>query len=657
MLFLLLSAACTEPPEKDTGPVAQGGFAFSADDHVALPFMSAGDPATHAALTLTGSGRAAEAAVTFEVEGDFVVEGETGPLGPDEARQYTVRYIGDTSAAGIALGAVTARIEDKSATTTLAAVVGDADLPATATWINIGWGSQTVVALPSAPYTAGDSPYDDASVFVFVPEGFTDRDGVSVVTHLHGWGTEIDEFIPTQRLAEQLALSGRDAILIAPQGPVQANDGDFGALMDPGGHAALVRDVLAVLYREDYVTHPVLAELALTAHSGGYLATAAILDNADLPVSVVHLFDALYGESDTFAAFVDGGGVLRSAYTATGGTDAENAAFADTLLARGVSVGTSFADDALLATSVTIGPSDATHSGVVRDERAYARWLAASGLPHRPSYPPEIVSTVANSDNTVVTWRADPGAEGLRYRVEGSDNGVSWGLLTDTGETTATVAHTAWIRVATTDVRYGDSEPSDVYGATGTEWLIVDAFDRALDGSYDYATHTFAADLGASLAAPFSVASNEAVATGSVDLSAFPRVFWMLGDEGLNDRTFSAREMDAVAAYVDAGGTLVVSGSEVGYATDPAWLADTLHATFVADDAGTTRVEDWTVGDAYDEDFPDVLAGDETIWAWETGDPAAVGWDGRVVVIGFGLENLSDAHRASAFASLLAWLD
>jgi hypothetical protein len=241
--------------------------------------------------------------------------------------------------------------------------------------------------------------------------------------------------------------------------------------------------------------------------------------------------------------------------------------------------------------------------------------------------------------------------------VEGSDDGERWRLLTDTASTTATVQATAYIRVATVDVRYGMSEASDAYGGTGADWLVVDGFDRALDGSYDLPTHPFAAEIANTLGARFSIASNEAIATGEVDLSLFPRVLWLLGDEGTNDRTFSPDEQDAISTFVEDGGTLVVSGSELGYATDAAWLSDVLGASFVQDDAGTTMVEGWTVGAAYTEDSPDVLDGPEILWRWETGGAAAVGSLGRLVAVGFGLENLSDLDRGEAIASILEWLE
>lgn len=658
MLILFLSACSDKPDVPDSGtPPDDERFGFTADEHLALPFATAGDPAPSMALTVTStSGRDAAGPATFTITGDFEVTGDTAPLGAGEARRYTVRYIGDTSTPVIATGAVAVRIEEQTVEVGLAAVLGDPALP-DADWTGDDWGQQTTVALPSAPFPYEGASYDDASVMIFVPEGLADRGELGIVTHLHGHGAVLADLVRAQHLREQHALSGRDAVLIVPQGPVDAADGDFGRLAAPGGHAALVRDAVSVLYRDGRITHPGTGAQVLTAHSGGYLATAAIVDAGGLPVDAVHLFDALYGEADTFAAFAEAGGVLRSSYTESGGTDRENEALRDELLDAGVSVSASFADDALPAYAVTIAAVDAAHADVVDDERSYARWLADSGLAHRPAAAPELLSALSDGVDTVVTWRADGGGEALRYKVEGSENGSRWSLLTDTGETTATVPLTPWVRVRTTDVRYGDSEPSDIYGATGADWLVVDGFDRVLDGSWRAPTHPFAATVGGALGAS-SVASNEAVASGAVRLTDYPRVVWLLGDEGLADRTFDAAERAAITAYLDAGGTLVVSGAEVAYASDADWLATVLHTTLVEDDAGTTTLDQgWTVGDAYPEDYPDVLAGDTVLWSWSTGGAAAVGWDHRVVVIGFGLENLSAGHLAAAVADVAAWLD
>jgi hypothetical protein len=651
---MLILLACTGPTDTDTA-VEEGRVTLAVDEHVALPYTVAGSAVPTETFSLSIGSRSSTKDLRLTVEGDFAVDGDLGPLEANSTRTYTVRYTGDDAVPAIATGSATLSVEGSTVTVTLAAVVGDPALP-DATWVSDGYGDEVTLALPSAPYPYQSEPYDDPSVFLFVPDGLSDHGALGVVTHLHGHSTNIGAVVPSMKLANQMALSGRDAVLIVPQGPVDAADGDFGRLDEPGGFADLVRDVVSVLYRDGYIARPTLGGITLTAHSGGYLATAAIVRDGGLPIGAVHLFDALYGESDTFADFAEAGGILRSAYTTGGGTDSENEALRAELERRGVVVAPDLSDASLASTTASISWVDATHAGCVTEERAWARWLAASGLPHNPLSPPELLGAVSDGEQVTVSWRYDAGEEDLRYRVEGSTDGSSFTLLTDTGESTAVVPNTPYIRVLTTDSRFGNSDPSDTYSAMGTDWLIVDGFDRVLDGSYDQPTHPFAAKL-ANAFGNASVASNEAVAAGLVSLSTFSRVVWMLGDESVHDRTFDAEEQVAIEDYVASGGTLVVTGSEVAYATDATWLDDTLHASLVSDDAGVVTVEGWTVGDAYTEDFPDVLDGDTTLWEWTSGGAAAVGYDNRVVVIGFGLENLPDGQLPAAVLSLDDYLE
>jgi hypothetical protein len=652
-MLTLLVLACT-PDKPDTGE--DRPFHLDADRWVGVPMTDVGGTPPDADLVVSNSGtHASSGGLELDVTGPFEIEGSRDPLDAGEERTLEVRFTGDTSVPGLYTGGVDVATSHQSLHVDLAAVIADPELP-DATWTEDAWGAHTTVALPSAPFPYGDAPYDDASVYLFVPTSLTDDAGVGVVTHLHGHDATIADVIASQHLEEQHALSGRDAVLIVPQGPVNAADSDFGRLMEEDGLANLVRDALSVMYRDGYVEMPSIGPVVLTAHSGGYLAAAEILDHGGLPITAVHLFDALYGDVSTFENFVADGGTLRSSYTATGGTDGYNQSFAAALDSLGIHYGTTFDDEALATDTVTIGPVDSTHAGCVSDERNYARWLAASGLPDRPDAPPELLSVTSNGTQSTVTWRADPGGRSIIYRVEGSEDGRNWGLLTDTDTNSAVVPADAWIRVVKTDASWGDSDPSDVYGGTGDDWLIVDGFDRVLDGSWSAPTHDFAAKIGVALGAPFSVASNEAVASGAVSLSDYSRVLWMLGDESVADVTFDDREKAAIEAYLAGPGRLVVSGSEVGYATDPTWLSDVLHATYVADDADTDQVQDWTFGAEYPEDYPDVLDGDEVLWTYGTGGGAAVGWEQRVVVVGFGLENLRDIDRAVALPELAAWL-
>lgn len=629
---------------------------LDADPWVSLPYAEVGDVLGEGSFELRNLGGTAHTKeIVFEVTGPFTVWGDLTPLQGGEARAFRVTSRLTTGEAGSATGAVGVTADDQTASVGLSAMVGTEDLERGA-WTKDAWGTWAVVGLPSAPFPDGNARYDDDSVMIVVPPNFTDNGTMGLVTHLHGHNATLEDVVAEQYLREQFALSGRNAVFIVPQGPEEAADSDFGKLDEPGGYAALVLDVQAVLYREGLVVR--LGEppaATLTSHSGGYSGVANIIEAGGVEISGVHLFDSLYGYESVYADFVRAGGVFRSVYTSGGGTDDNNEALAALLSDEGYAVDDSFADGDLAAGTLTIGHSSASHGGTVSEDRAFGRWLGASGQPPSPKAAPELLATTVVDGEVVVRWRGDVGGERTCV-VETSEDGETWTVAATTTETHASVATATVIRVRATDPIWGESEPSDRYGATGSDWLIVDGFDRVLDGSWPNPTHDFGALVGGSLGAGFSVASNEAVAEGRVDLGDYAHVLWLLGDESTADATFTDVEQRVVDAYLDGGGAIVVSGSEVGWATDAGWLDETLHASLVADDAGTTTVEGWTVGDYYNEDYPDVLAGAETIWEWEGGGAAAVGWDGRVIVVGFGVENLNLEEREGALGELRGWL-
>ncbi|GDX78215.1 hypothetical protein LBMAG42_00260 [Deltaproteobacteria bacterium] len=665
MPLLSLILACSTLDGDDTAKDRPGrgedsgvlsGAVLDADPWVSLPYVEVGDTLGEGTFELRNLGDAAHTKeLILEVTGPFTVWGDLTPLRGGEARSFRVTSRLSTGEAGSATGAVNVMADDQEATVGLSAIVGTPDLEG-AGWKKDAWGTWAVVGLPTAPFPDGHASYDDDSVMIVLPPNFTDNGVMGLVTHLHGHNATLDDVVAEQYLREQFALSGRNAVFIVPQGPEDSADSDFGKLDEPDGYANLVADVNAVLYRDGLVVRLGAAPAAtLTSHSGGYSGVANIIQQGGVEISGVHLFDSLYGYESVYADFVRDGGVFRSVYTSGGGTDDNNEALAALLTGEGYTVEESFTDGALADGTLTIGHSTASHGGTVSEDRAFARWLAASGQPPSPTAAPELLATTISDGQAVVRWRVDLGGARV-FTVETSEDGETWDTVATTTDTHASIALASVIRVRATDPVWGLSEPSDRYGATGDDWLIVDGFDRVLGGSWPNPTHDFGALVGGSLGAGFSVASNEAVAEGRVGLGDFAHVLWLLGDESTADATFTEAEQRLVTDYVDAGGTIVVSGSEVGWATEASWLEDTLHAALVADDAGTTDVEGWNVGDYYNEDYPDVLSGDETIWEWEGGGAAAVGWDKRVVVIGFGVENLGSGERETALAELRGWL-
>ena len=184
----------------------------------------------------------------------------------------------------------------------------------------------------------------------------------------------------------------------------------------------------------------------------------------------------------------------------------------------------------------------------------------------------------------------------------------------------------------------GDSTvsfPSDTYGiykvATSETILIVDGFDR-IDGSYPFPFHEFSKIMGNSLEPwgySFESADNDAVINGFVNLSNYDAVFWNLGDESTADETFSDIEQNIVTSYLQQGGNLFISGSEIawdldnlGSTTDRNFIHNFLKVSYAQDDAGSYEVhgQENTVFEnlvlnydngnygVYEENYPDAFS-------------------------------------------------
>ncbi|HBP17344.1 MAG TPA: hypothetical protein DEA08_06085 [Planctomycetes bacterium] len=219
--------------------------------------------------------------------------------------------------------------------------------------------------------------------------------------------------------------------------------------------------------------------------------------------------------------------------------------------------------------------------------------------------------------------------------------------------------------------------------------LLVDGFDRPYrfthdNGhrryTYDYAVEhvdALATNLPAHVGVDF--AANEALGQG-LDLRRYALIDWLLGRESSATRTFDPTEQQAVSDYVQGGGRLFVSGSELGWdlgaqGGGAAFLADVLGARYVSDDAGARIARGQPGGPLaslgpldfgsgrYEVASPDVIAaagGAQQLVAYEaSGAPSAgVGKARSVVTLGFPLEALGDStQRAALTRGVLDLLD
>ncbi len=329
-----------------------------------------------------------------------------------------------------------------------------------------------------------------------------------------------------------------------------------------------------------------------------------------------------------------------------------------------------------------------------------------------------------------VAWAAPAatafsGAPASGYLVESSLDGLAFGnpVAVAGGATSLALAGLDadtpfYFRVVATNAG-GLSMPSPVVGAclpadaaASTPVLYVDGFTRA---DYACSPGLFVAKVGnyATLVRPRMVnardyvkehgaaihAAGRAFDSVTADrvtaalLAQYPAVVWGLGKESTEHETFSAAEQAVVAAYLDAGGRLFVSGSGIAYAlgskgsaADKVFLTNVLHVAYARDSGAaasaqglsgtilsnvslafhtnaTQRLENIR-GDIYPADYPDAFtpaAGAVSLATYGSGSyVAAVAWSNasaRTVVMGIPFETIDDAaRRATVMTRVLDFL-
>ncbi len=264
-------------------------------------------------------------------------------------------------------------------------------------------GTTFALSLRNAPFPSPGAAYVDSTVWVFVPRHFRASPGreIPMLVHFHGHGSTADRAMATHKLREQLVASRQDAILVVPQGPVNASDSSCGKLESPGGLARLLEEVLANLGTRE-VTRLVgttaferarLGRVCLSAHSGGFHAAAQSLRHGGVEVNEVYLFDALYAEADVFRDWViRGKGRSQRArhklvsYTATGPTEKMNDWLFAELGRAGVvcekeRVEGTLSREAITLAEAVLVKTPTAHGAVAFETSALRDCLYASALP------------------------------------------------------------------------------------------------------------------------------------------------------------------------------------------------------------------------------------------------------------------------------------
>jgi hypothetical protein len=169
-----------------------------------------------------------------------------------------------------------------------------------------------------------DETYNDSRVLMHIPESFDLRKPGVIVVFFHGNGATLARDVrDRQMVPQQISDSGVNAVLLAPQMAVDAADSSAGKFWQPGGFKRFLAesaDNLARLYGDPgaakaFANMPIV----IVGYSGGFLPTAWSLEVGGISDRVrgVILLDAVYGELDKFASWIENhrAGFFVSSYT------------------------------------------------------------------------------------------------------------------------------------------------------------------------------------------------------------------------------------------------------------------------------------------------------------------------------------------------------
>ena len=355
--------------------------------------------------------------------------------------------------------------------------------------------------------------------------------------------------------------------------------------------------------------------------------------------------------------------------------------------------------------------------------------VANTNLPSAPTN----VRALSNASGAVtLNWAAGPsspasvyGNPATGYKVYASVDGYGFDggrVVAGIGTTTLTINGldpnlTYYFKVVATNAG-GESTSTEVVAALpsgGTKQvLIVNGFDRydrtqnfryaylggqvdrvwpRYNNSFDYVSRVASAIQASKPGMHVASTSNEAVISGAVNLGDYDTVIWISGTESTADATFNATEQAKITSFINAGGNIFLSGSEIGWDLDQqnngrTFYENTLKANYVSDDAGTyTAVAAagsifagmssfvFSNGSAfsqldsqvYDVAYPDVIAPQAgavaaLTYSGGTGGTAAIqvkgtGGVGNIVMFAFPFEAMTDANRRqNAMGNILSFL-
>ena len=153
-------------------------------------------------------------------------------------------------------------------------------------------------------YNAADH-YSDSHVLIIAPKNLFADKKVDLIFWFHGWHNNIDSAAAYYQLIRQWIASRINAVLVLPEAAKDAADSYGGKLEKPGVFKGLVADVLKELKNKKMIgAHCASGHILLGGHSGGGEVISYIVENGQIEINEVVLFDALYGGTEKFMVWI-----------------------------------------------------------------------------------------------------------------------------------------------------------------------------------------------------------------------------------------------------------------------------------------------------------------------------------------------------------------
>lgn len=212
--------------------------------------------------------------------------------------------------------------------------------------------------------------------------------------------------------------------------------------------------------------------------------------------------------------------------------------------------------------------------------------LSDEGTMSSPQYPYNQAVTTLSKPVSFAVRRLSPSslkidvtndANASHYKIYSSTSGTTFGTATTLIKTNLILTGLSpqqvyFVKIEAYNQTYNiTSAASEVLAATTSSnsdsVLIINGFDRASTGN----TYNFVIQHGNAIwnaQKGFSSATNEAISSGLINIQNYYAVDYILGEESSTNETFSTAEQTIMKQYLQTGGRLFVSGSEIGWDLD-----------------------------------------------------------------------------------------